>query len=703
MDFQGVDAVRVGATPPPAAMSEIYEFADFRLNVRERVLERLGGERVALPDKAFDTLCVLVRNAGKLVEKEEVLKSVWADSFVEENNLNKSIHSIRRALGEDGDRKFVETVKKYGFRFVAEVKVVVPEPAPEETADVIDAGATAKASSVREFPYLVRRTENTSAARALAVAAEPDQVTGSTTVDPSKNLRPVPKATIAKPRRSLFYPAVIAAVVAVVVFGGAFLYKYVAPVNVDVSPRLAVLPLKPLDPSDNYLGFGVADAIIRRISQTGTLTVRPTSAVRRYLNEETDALTAARELGVDVVLEGTVQRADDRLRVSVNLLRVSDGSSLWADNFDMSTSDAFAIQDKVAQQVAASLQVRLDPARMKRLDARYQPDPVAYEYYLKGVYNLDQRGFNIEGKPQNETTIGLLTKSIDADPNFAPAHAQLAYAYAWMALYVDEKAQDEWAELAKREIERADTLDPQLAETRVARHHVLLSAHEGFQTEAAARELILAKRLDPNVGGLDLTVAYNHLGLEDLADREMQRTLDIDPTSQFNKDIFGYQLMYAKRYDDWFAYQQRYYNAKPTIPYLLGKGRLDEAQKLIEKIPNTEHLDTETAPTHKAILLALKGDHQAAEAEIPNITRSLPYKNNNYHHWTYNLACLYALIGKSAEAVKWLRETAATGFPSYPVFERDRYLDPITKAPEFVEFMREMKEQNERLRREFAQ
>src|SRR5512139_3810804 len=93
-------------------MPEVFEFGDFRLDVRERVLERTAdGERVALPEKAFDTLCVLVRNAGRLVGKDELLSQVWADSFVEENNLNKSIHAIRRALGEKGERKFIETVK----------------------------------------------------------------------------------------------------------------------------------------------------------------------------------------------------------------------------------------------------------------------------------------------------------------------------------------------------------------------------------------------------------------------------------------------------------------------------------------------------------------------------------------------------------------------------------------------------------------
>jgi TolB-like protein len=126
---------------------------------------------------------------------------------------------------------------------------------------------------------------------------------------------------------------------------------------------LAVLPFKPLDAGDNYLGLGIADAMIRRISQTGRLIVRPTSAVRRYLNKETDAIAAARELEVDAVIEGAVQRVGDRIRVSINLLRTSDGASLWADRFDIGSADIFTIQDRMAQQVAAHLQLRLDSAQ----------------------------------------------------------------------------------------------------------------------------------------------------------------------------------------------------------------------------------------------------------------------------------------------------------------------------------------------------
>jgi serine/threonine-protein kinase len=461
---------------------------------------------------------------------------------------------------------------------------------------------------------------------------------------------------------------------------------------------LAVLPLKSLDAGENYLGLGIADAVIRRINQTGELVVRPTSAVRRYLSEDTDALTAARQLNADAVLEGSLQRADDRLRVSVNLLRTRDGASLWADNFDMRMTDIFTIQDNVAQQVASRLRLQLDPSQQARFTKRYTSNPVAYELYVKGVYSFDQKDFN---KPLLEAAIDFFKKAIDADPNFALAHAQLAYAYGAWAVFI-EPAEPAWAKLAKDEINRAQALDSQLAETHLARGLLLWSGYEGYQIEAAAQELLSAQQLNPNVGHVELGSLYNHLGLEDLGARELQRALDIDPTSGFARELTLFQYQLAGKYDEWLAAHQKLYPNEPISAwYFLGKGRLDEAQRAIEELSARKPDDLEL-PRQKALLFALKGDFRSAEAGIPFILSKLPPQDLDYHHAAYDIACIYALDGKIDEAVKWLRETAAKGFPCYPLFERDAYLNRIRQAPEFIQFMAEMKAQYERYRREFA-
>jgi TolB-like protein len=531
---------------------------------------------------------------------------------------------------------------------------------------------------------------------AQATGSRGERITGGAAVTTTAS--DVSKRKSLLSRRALMAGALLALLIAV-----ALVYVFVfRPATTTPRPpeikSLAVLPLKSLDAGENYLGLGIADAVIRRISQTGELVVRPTSAVRRYLIENTDALTAARQLNADAVLEGSVQRADERLRVSVNLLRVSDGTSLWADSFDMRVADIFTIQDTMSEQVASRLRLQLDPTQQARLTKQYTSSPIAYEFYVKGVYSFDQRG-----KPQTETAIDLFKKAIEVDPNFALAHAQLAYAYVWKALFIEPTEQSVWAEHSKEETNRAQALDPQLAETHLARFWLLWSGFEDYQIEAAVRELLLAQQLNPNIGRVDLGDIYYHLGLEDLGDREFQRALDIDPTSEYVKTQILNQYTFVRKYDEWLAANQKFHPNNPTPSwYFMGKGRLEDAQKTIEELsakePNQPNL-----PRSKAMLFALKGDFHGAEALIPSILGTHPVKDLTYHHLTYDIACIYALAGKSDEAVKWLRETAATGFPCYPLFERDAYLNRARQAPEFIQLMAEMKAQNERYRREFGE
>ena len=486
-----------------------------------------------------------------------------------------------------------------------------------------------------------------------------------------------------------------------VVVGGAIGYAWWTQAHVPSQTEiksLAVLPLKSLDAGDNYLGLGIADAAIRRVSQTGRLIVRPTSAVRRYLNEDTDALAAAKQLGVDSVLEGSFQRADDRLRVSVNLLRSHDGTSLWSDSFDIRMTDIFTVQDTVAQQLTSRLRLQLDASQQAQLTKRYTSNPIAYEFYLKGAYNFDQR--MRDPAQMMDSTISFYKKAIEADPNFALAHAQLAYAYAHLAVFL-EPTQPAWVELAKAEINRAQELDPQLAETHLARFQLFYSQFEGYQTESAAREALLASQLNPNVGHAELAYMYTHLGLEDLAARELARALEIDPTSESLKGTTLLMYEVQSKFDEYAADQSVRHEGRQEVWYSIAKGRLDEAQRAIDhwaaKQPDNPHL-----PPTKALLLAAKGDFQAAEAAIPIILDKHRLKDPLYHHATYDIACIYALEGKNAEAIKWLKESAVWGFHLYPRYTRDPLLNRIRQSPDFLRFLTEMKVENDRYRQEFG-
>jgi serine/threonine protein kinase len=496
------------------------------------------------------------------------------------------------------------------------------------------------------------------------------------------------------------------AALVLVILAGTFIYERRLPQTLassqPVIKSLAVLPLKSLDESENYLGAGIADAVIRKISQTGQLTVRPTSAVLKYVKEDTDSLAAARQLNADAVLEGSVQRGGDRLRVSVNLLRTSDGASLWADSFDMPATDIFLIQDKVAQQVASRLELRFDSAQQARLNEKYPTDPRAYESYIRGVTSLDERGDGEEYMSQMNDTINFFKKAIEIDPKYALAHAQLAFAYGWTALFI-KPAEAKWVDLARAEIKESTELDPNLAETHIAHALLLWSSYEGYQNAEAIRELRIAKQLNPNSSSPDLPALYGHVGLDDLAAQELKRAMEINPTSQSLKNLTIILPYLRADADELLAARQK---LEPGLLYAgpfyyLRKGRLDDAQKVLdERLRNAPH-DYDLL-MKQALLFALKGELQRAESRVPEILATIQLSDQSRHHATYDAACIYALAGKSDEAVKWLKETAATGFPNYPLFVRDPYLDRIRKTPQFIQFMSDEKAQWEKYRQEFG-
>jgi Flp pilus assembly protein TadD len=361
-------------------------------------------------------------------------------------------------------------------------------------------------------------------------------------------------------------------------------------------------------------------------------------------------------------------------------------------------ADIFTVQDTVAQQLALRLRLQLDPSQEARLTKHYTSNPIAYEFYLKGAYNFDQR--MRDPAQMIERTIDFYKQAIEADPSFALAHAQLAYAYASLAVFL-EPTQPLWVEHAREEINRAQALDPQLAETHLARFQLLYSQFEGYQGEAAVREALQANQLNPNVGHGELAYMYNHLGLEDLAARELGRALEIDPTSEALRENLLLMYELQSRYDDYAADKTVRHDGRVEALYLINKGRLDEAQKVIDEWAAGQPNRVELPPT-RALLLASRGEFHAAEAAIPAILRMHPLKDPLYHHATYDIACIYALEGKSAEAVEWLRESAATGYHLYPRYTRDAFLNRIRRSPEFIQFLAEMKAANDRYRHEFS-
>ena len=284
------------------------------------------------------------------------------------------------------------------------------------------------------------------------------------------------------------------------------------------------------------------------------------------------------------------------------------------------------------------------------------------------------------------------------DPNYALAHTQLGYAYAWTAVQFEENPV--LLEGAKQEIGIAEKIDPQLAEIHVVRAFILWSQYEGQQIEAAIREQRLAQQLDPNGDHIELAAIYYHIGLEEQAAKEAELALERDPTSNYVKQVYVDSYVLTSRPEQGLAASQRLFNKGPDLGYYLDMRMLKEAAPLVKQNYERYPFDA-SAQKGRALLLALQGKHQEAQAAVPSIVEKAQ-KSKSYHHLTYDIARIYALGGNSEKAMEWLRVTVKEGFPCYTLFLRDSFLDRIRQSPAFIQFMAEMKQRWEGYQREFG-
>jgi DNA-binding winged helix-turn-helix (wHTH) protein/TolB-like protein len=315
------------------ASAVFYCFGPFRLDPAERRVLR-GGDAIPMAPKVFDTLLVLVEARGRLVGKDALMARVWPGTFVEDVNLARNISLIRKTLGEQDGQKYVETVPKCGYRFVAPVRTAETgdgvAPARESVAPQDDAPVPgpperrcdmAPPPAGNRFP---RRAGwgGAARARAVTVAAFVFTATGTWMVWPEQDTG---SAANDAPIRSL-----------------------------------AVLPFTPLAlaGAGDYLSVGLADTVITRLIRTHGVVVRPTSTVYRYAGQPVDTLTAGRALKVDAVLEGSIQRTDHQIRLSVRLVRVADGKPIWGEVLDEDATELFELEDRMAARLADALAAR---------------------------------------------------------------------------------------------------------------------------------------------------------------------------------------------------------------------------------------------------------------------------------------------------------------------------------------------------------
>ena len=504
---------------------ERYVFGEFVLERSQRRLLRGDGADVHLTGRQFDALLILVEHAGQLLDKDKLMRALWPGLVVEENNLSQAISSLRRALGDEPPgRRFIQTVARRGFRFIAPVTV---DPAASDPA-----------------PSPTRRGDERPAVPA-----------------------PPPSSSRADGRRRRALRLIAACTgAAAVVAGGVWAWRRAAtdPVDPHASTTLAVLPFKPLaaDSRDELLELGMADSLITRLSTVPGLVVRSVGSVRRYGGSEQDPVRAAHDLEVAWIVDGSLQRRGDQLRVNARLLRASDGSAAWSGSFDEKLTGVFDLQDAISARVLQALAETLQAGagvlgKSASSDLGGTRDTEAYELYLDALRHTQAR------RPEGmRKSIVLFRQAIAVDPSYALAHVGLAEALRETMLSADAVPASV-VEPARSAIRRALTLAPKLAEA-LSEYGFSLYYFD-FDWAGAEREFRRALSINPNVALAQFGLAQLLLTQDRPTEGflHLRRARELDPMSPFFNTLEAGYLFASGRRKEGRLRLQRAFDIEP--------------------------------------------------------------------------------------------------------------------------------------------
>ena len=489
-----------------------YEFGEFRVDRLDRVLMR-EGQLVPLTPKVFDLLLLLIENHGHVVGKDRLMSEVWPDTFVEEGNLTQNISLLRKALGE---KRYIQTIPRRGYRFVGDIRLV-----QHDNGEIIIHEHTRSRILVNEGETL----ETSPDSAPILIAAS------QTTFWSRRNV-------------VLLGSVVVAIALGGVVWKSSRKPEPIVAANPQIK-TIAVLPFKPLsnEGREEYLELGIADALITRLSSIRQILVRPTSSVRKFAGTNYDPIAAGRELKTDAVIDGNIQRFGDRLRINVQLIRVSDGTVLWGYHCDDACTDLFTAQDSISENVSRSLALTLTDVEGQGLVKRYTTSPEALRAYLNARYYYGKR--TKEGARQ---TVEYLERAVAIDPQYALAYAALADAYASLA-FLHVMPTDGAMKKAKLAVEQALKRDPALAEAHSAAGFISLVYD--WDWDGSAREFQKALELNPNESVVhdEYATLLEALGRTDEAIVEANKARELDPLSLLISRNDGRAYYYARQYD----------------------------------------------------------------------------------------------------------------------------------------------------------
>jgi TolB-like protein/DNA-binding winged helix-turn-helix (wHTH) protein/Tfp pilus assembly protein PilF len=618
-----------------------WEFGPYRLDPNARVLFR-GREIVPLTPKVLDTLVALVEHAGQLVSKEELLPSVWPDSFVEESNLAQNIAVLRKMLGKSReDGPFIETISKRGYRFVAVVRAVpaVEPPPASEPGKTLETLAPATESESGTPPKIGRRVGF----------------------------------------------IILLTMAATLICGAVGFWNYRRQAAAPPPIRsLAVLPLKNLsgDAGQDYLADGITELLTTELSQALPLRVTSGTSAMRYRDSTKTLATIAAELKVDAVVEGSVARSGDRLRLTVQLIQARTDRHVWAETYDRTLTDAMLLQEEVARAVAREIKMQT-PTPEKH---GTQVNREAFDDFLRARYYLNERNAHDVRK-----AVDLYQKAIAEDPAFALPYAGLADSYNQQGtVMIGSRSPAEGRKLAMAAAKRALEIDPNLAEAHAALAYSNLyewnwgAAYEGFER---------AIKLNPNYpfGHLWLGHYYFARGNVDRGLQEAQLACDLDPLSEIMETQKAWLLGGARRHAEAIQIFEKVLADHPNYQWALWQlGSQQMATHNYDAAIETLKKAVEVGKGSPSALGTLGQAYGLAgrKGEAQEILAELTRQSHERYVPPHAFVHVYIGLGDKEKAFEWLERSYQERSNSMVWMGTTALYDPLRSDPRFESLLR---------------
>jgi TolB-like protein/DNA-binding winged helix-turn-helix (wHTH) protein/Tfp pilus assembly protein PilF len=654
----------------PLRPTSVVRFGTYEVSLQSGEV-RKSGLRIKVQQQPMKLLEVLLERPGEVVTREELRSSVWPnESFGDfDQALNIAIGKLRSALGDSAENpRFIETLPKRGYRFIAEVSIVSAEPRPKRPAQA-DGGSSDGAPVDSQRNSRAYETES----------GQPVQDSG---------LSLVPLAP--KPRSPRPPGRVIVALALIIIIGLPILAVWLLRSRGSASTgirSLAVLPLDNLsgDASQNYFADGMTDELITDLAQISALRVISRTSVMVYKGARKPLPQIARELNVDGVVEGTVLRAGDRVRITAQLIEASTDRHLWSESYEGDLRDTLTLQKKVAGAIADQIRINLTSQEQAALKRVKVVNPEAYESYLKGRYFWNKR--TADGL---KAALAYFRQAIEEDPTYAPAYSGLADTYAlsgdWQYAVMPPK---EAFPKAKAAAIKALELDGALGEA----HNSLAFVLDGFDwdLDSGGKEFRRAIELNPGYATAHHWYAWHLslLGRYDEAIAEMRKAESLDPLSLIINADLAELLVLAHSSDESIQQSRKTIEMDPN--FALAHNQL--AQAYLQKYMFNEavaemQIAVRLSADSPTCIANLARAHVAAgnKAEAIKLLSDLKKRSNSAYSNAAEIAMIYASLGDTGQAMTWLDKGYEERF-NPGVLLRPGF-DPLRSDPRFQSLVR---------------